>query len=109
MSGEAYAAVGPLTWLFLALGVLLSIVNLALTADIARDGTVVSRLIWLCISVEAAVVLLWAHDSVLQVLTVATAATFVLAVVGCWRVLSPSPGGHTAPERLSPTPGLGTG
>lgn len=78
--GPEYAAAAPLLWMFAAQGALLSMVQCALVASVARGDTRPAALAWLVVIGQAAVILLVA-DGTTSLVVVAVCGAAVATVV----------------------------
>jgi O-antigen/teichoic acid export membrane protein len=81
VGGAAYTSLADRAWLFAAVGSLLAIVQLLIYSRLAGEDRRVT-LPWLVVVVEVAVVWLWRHDSITEIVTTALAAAAVVVALG---------------------------
>jgi O-antigen/teichoic acid export membrane protein len=90
--GEAYLDVGPTLPLFAALGVGLALVQLVLFTGMATADRGMYRLLLAAVAAEAALVALFLHDSVAEIVGAALAVVAALLATGFTLALRPAGG-----------------
>lgn len=80
VGGSRYAELGPLAWVFVALGVGLAVAQVLVYADIAGHGRGVGALVWVAVLACGAAVW-WRHESVAQVVTAMAIGVACLVVL----------------------------
>ena len=99
VSGEEYLRAAVYAPVFALLGTMLALVNLGLMSSIAVASVAFTRLLWLGAAGEAALVSIWLHDSVGQIVLACSLVAGSLIVAGWVTVLrQPAPlGSSTVP------------
>jgi O-antigen/teichoic acid export membrane protein len=82
VGGSAYVSLADRAWLFAANGALLAVVQLLLYSRLAGEDRRVSLPMWLIVAGEIAVIWIWRHASVTDVVTTALATAAGVALLG---------------------------
>jgi O-antigen/teichoic acid export membrane protein len=82
VGGGAYVSVADRAWLFAAAGAMLAVVQLLLYSRLAGEDRRVALPMWLLVVAEVAVISLWRHANVTEVITTALATAACAALLG---------------------------
>jgi len=82
LGGAQYANLGHEAWLFALEGSAFALVQVLLYARLASEDRRAVATVWVGLAALVAVVALWRHGSVAQIVTTVVAVSLVLTVVG---------------------------
>ncbi|MHB1067063.1 MAG: lipopolysaccharide biosynthesis protein, partial [Candidatus Nanopelagicales bacterium] len=82
LGGTQYPNLGSEAWLFALEGSAFALVQVLLYARLATQDRRAVLSVWIALGVLVAIVSLWRHDSVAQIVTTVVAVSLVLTVVG---------------------------
>jgi O-antigen/teichoic acid export membrane protein len=90
VSGDDYLPAAGYAPLFALLGTVFAIVNLGLLANVAISAGLFTKLLWVGVAAEAAIISFWMHDSIGQVLFACGLVAAALSVAG-WVIVARQP------------------
>jgi O-antigen/teichoic acid export membrane protein len=82
VGGGAYVSLADRAWLFATTGALLALVQMLLYSRLAGEDRRVALPMWLVVAAETAVIWVWRHASVTEVVTTALGAAAGVALLG---------------------------
>jgi O-antigen/teichoic acid export membrane protein len=82
VGGNAYVSLADRAWLFAATGALLAVVQLLLYSRLAGEDRRISLPMWLAVAAEIAVIWLWRHATLTDVVTTALSTAAAVAMLG---------------------------
>ena len=82
LGGAQYTELGSEAWLFALEGSAFALVQVLLYARLAAQDRKAVALVWIALAVLVAIVALWRHDSVAEIVTTVVGVSLALTVVG---------------------------
>jgi hypothetical protein len=82
LGGAQYTDLGSEAWLFALEGSAFALVQVLLYARLASEDRRAVTTVWIGLAALVAIIALWRHDSVAQIVTTVVAVSLVLTVVG---------------------------